>query len=125
MSNFIVAALRGEPITIYGDGSQTRSFTFVEDEVRGFLALLDSDVTTPTNIGNPDEYTIGQLAEMVVEITGSASELTFHPLPVDDPMQRKPDITKASELLGWAPTVHVRDGIETTAAHFQKLLTDR
>jgi dTDP-glucose 4,6-dehydratase len=124
MSNFIVAALRGEPITIYGDGRQTRSFTYVEDEVRGFLALLDSDVTTPTNIGNPDEYTIGQLAEMVLEVTGSSSELTYHPLPVDDPMQRKPDITKARDLLGWAPSVHVRDGIETTAQHFQKLLAE-
>jgi dTDP-glucose 4,6-dehydratase len=125
MSNFIVAALQGQPITIHGDGSQTRSFTFVEDEIRGFLALLDSDVTTPTNIGNPDEYTIRQLAEMVLEITGSSSELTFHPLPVDDPMQRKPDITKARELLGWEPTIHVRDGIETTAAHFATLLADR
>jgi dTDP-glucose 4,6-dehydratase len=122
MSNFIVAALRGEPITIYGDGSQTRSFTYVDDEVRGFLALLDSDVTTPTNIGNPDEYTIRQLAEMVLEVTGSSSELTTHPLPVDDPMQRKPDITKARELLGWEPTLHVRDGIARTAEHFQKLL---
>ncbi len=122
MTNFIVAALRGEPITVYGDGSQTRSFTYVEDEIRGFLALLDSDVTTPTNIGNPDEYTIKQLAEMVLEVTGSRSELTFHDLPVDDPMQRKPDIAKARELLGWAPTVHVKDGIDRTASYFQTLL---
>ena len=122
MSNFIVAALRGEPITIYGDGEQTRSFTYVEDEIRGFLALLDSDVTTPTNIGNPDEYTIRELAEMVLEVTGSSSELTYHPLPVDDPMQRKPDITTARELLGWEPTVHVRDGIARTTEHFEKLL---
>jgi dTDP-glucose 4,6-dehydratase len=124
MSNFIVAALRGEPITIYGDGSQTRSFTYVEDEVRGFLALLDSDVSTPTNIGNPDEYTIRQLAEMVLEVTGSSSEITFHDLPVDDPMQRKPDITKAREQLGWAPAVHVRDGIKHTADFFDRLLSD-
>jgi dTDP-glucose 4,6-dehydratase len=122
MSNFIVAALRDEPITIYGDGEQTRSFTYVEDEIRGFLALLDSDVTTPTNIGNPDEYTIRQLAEMVLEVTGSSSELTFHPLPVDDPMQRKPDIAKARELLGWEPTVHVRDGIAHTTEFFRTLL---
>ncbi|HEX7131138.1 MAG TPA: UDP-glucuronic acid decarboxylase family protein [Iamia sp.] len=122
MSNFIVAALQGQPITVHGTGDQTRSFTYVDDEIRGFLALLDSDVTTPTNIGNPDEYTIRQLAEMVIEITGSSSELTFHPLPVDDPMQRKPDITKARDLLGWEPTVHVRDGIVTTADHFAKLL---
>jgi dTDP-glucose 4,6-dehydratase len=123
MSNFVVAALQGKPITVYGDGSQTRSFTYVEDEVRGFLALLDSDVTTPTNIGNPDEYTIRQLAEIVLEITGSTSELTFHDLPVDDPTQRKPDITKATELLGWAPRVHVRDGIAMTAEHFRQRLT--
>lgn len=122
MTNFVVAALRGEPITVYGDGGQTRSFTYVDDEIRGFLALLDSDVTTPTNIGNPDEYTIKQLAELVLEITGSSSELTFHDLPVDDPMQRKPDITKARELLGWEPTVHVRDGIKHTADYFQHLL---
>jgi dTDP-glucose 4,6-dehydratase len=122
MSNFIVAALQDQPITVHGTGEQTRSFTYVDDEIRGFLALLDSDVTTPTNIGNPDEYTIRQLAEMVLEITGSSSELTFHPLPVDDPMQRKPDITKARDLLGWEPSVHVRDGIATTAEHFAKLL---
>ncbi len=125
MSNFIVAALQGQPITVHGDGSQTRSFTYVDDEIRGFLALLDSDVTTPTNIGNPDEYTIRQLAEMVLEITGSSSELTYHDLPVDDPMQRKPDITKASELLGWQPEVHVKDGIERTARYFQQLLAQR
>ena len=124
MTNFVVAALRGEPITVYGDGGQTRSFTYVDDEVRGFLALLDSDVATPTNIGNPDEYTIRQLAEMVIEVTGSSSELTFHPLPVDDPMQRKPDIAKARELLGWEPTVHVRDGIKRTAEYFRDLLAD-
>ncbi len=95
VSNFMVQALRGEPITIYGDGSQTRSFTYVDDEIRGFLALLDSDVTVPVNIGNPDEYTIKQLAEMTLEITGSASQLSFVPLPVDDPTQRQPDITRA------------------------------
>jgi nucleoside-diphosphate-sugar epimerase len=124
VSNFIVAALRGEPISVYGDGSQTRSFTYVDDEIRGFLALLDSDVSTPTNIGNPDEYTIRQLAEMVLEVTGSSSELTFHPLPVDDPTQRRPDITKARAELGWEPSVHVRDGIARTAEHFAKLLAE-
>ena len=105
VSNFLVQALQGKPITVYGDGSQTRSFTYVDDEVRGFLALLDSDITTPVNIGNPDEYTIRQLAEMVLEVTGSASELNFLPLPVDDPTQRQPDITIARERLGWEPTV--------------------
>ncbi|CAN5613429.1 hypothetical protein BH24ACT4_BH24ACT4_03630 [soil metagenome] len=120
MSNFIVAALRGEPITVFGDGSQTRSFTYVDDEVRGFLALLDSDLTGPTNIGNPDEYTIRQLAEMVVEVTGSTSEITYHPLPFDDPTQRQPDITRARTELGWEPTVDVRDGIARTAEWFAK-----
>jgi dTDP-glucose 4,6-dehydratase len=122
MSNFIVAALRGEPITVFGDGTQTRSFTYVDDEIRGFLALLDSDVATPVNIGNPDEYTIGQLAELVVEITGSRSEVTYHPLPVDDPLQRRPDITVAREQLGWEPTVDVRQGIARTAEWFASRL---
>ncbi len=123
VSNFLVQALRGEPITIFGSGEQTRSFTFVDDEIRGFLALLDSDVTTPVNIGNPAEYTIGQLAEMAIEVTGSTSELTYLPLPVDDPAQRQPDITKARELLGWAPTVELREGLERTAEYFRTVLS--
>ena len=123
VSNFLVQALRGEPITIFGDGSQTRSFTYVDDEIRGFLALLDSDVTTPVNIGNPTEYTIAQLADVVLEVTGSSSELTFEPLPVDDPTQRQPDITKARELLGWAPTVELREGLQRTADYFRKVLS--
>lgn len=122
VSNFLVQALRGEPITIFGDGSQTRSFTFVDDEIRGFLSLLDSEVTTPVNIGNPTEYTIRQLAEMAVEVTGSASELTYLPLPVDDPTQRQPDITKAQQHLGWAPTVELREGLERTAEYFRGVL---
>lgn len=124
VSNFIVQALRGEPLTIYGDGSQTRSFCFVEDEVRGFLALLDSDVASPTNIGNPNEYTIRQFADMVLEVTGSSSEIVFHPLPVDDPMQRRPDITKARELLGWEPNVQVLEGIARTAEWFARKLAE-
>ena len=100
VSNFLVQALRNEPITIYGDGSQTRSFTYVDDEIRGFLALLDSSVTTPVNIGNPTEYTIRQLAEMAIEVTGSSSDLSFGPLPVDDPTRRQPDITMAREAPG-------------------------
>ncbi len=122
VSNFIVQALRGEPITIFGDGSQTRSFCYVDDEVRGFLALLDSDVVGPVNIGNPHEYTILELAEMVVDVVGSSSTLAFEPLPVDDPTQRKPDITRAVDLLGWQPEVDLRVGIERTAEYFRTLL---
>jgi dTDP-glucose 4,6-dehydratase len=122
VSNFLVQALRGEPITVYGDGSQTRSFTFVDDEIRGFLALLDSDITTPVNIGNPTEYTIRQLAELAIEVTGSSSELTFGPLPVDDPTRRQPDITLAREHLGWEPTVELREGLERTADYFRSVL---
>jgi dTDP-glucose 4,6-dehydratase len=119
VSNFLVQALQGKPITIYGDGSQTRSFTYVDDEIRGFLALLDSDVTTPVNIGNPDEYSIRQLAELCVDVTGSVSELTFEPLPQDDPTQRKPDITLAREQLSWEPSVRLRTGLERTAEYFR------
>ena len=122
VSNFLVQALRGEPITIFGDGSQTRSFTYVDDEIRGFLALLDSDLATPINIGNDNEFTIAQLAELIIDVTGSSSELVYLPLPVDDPMQRKPDLTKARTLLGWEPTVQLREGIERTAAYFAALL---
>jgi nucleoside-diphosphate-sugar epimerase len=118
----MVQALRGEPITIYGDGNQTRSFTYVDDEIRGFLALLDSDLTVPVNIGNPDEYTIKQLAEMTLEITNSASQLSFVPLPVDDPTQRQPDITRARELLGWEPTIGLREGLERTAEYFRTVV---
>ena len=124
VSNFIVQALAGEPITIYGDGSQTRSFTYVADEVRGFLALLDSDVTTPTNIGNTNEFTVSELAEMVTEMVGSASEVTYHDLPVDDPTQRKPDITKATRELGWLPEIQLREGLEHTIAYFAGLTAE-
>ncbi len=122
VSNFLVQALRGEPITIFGDGSQTRSFTYVDDEIRGFLALLDSDLTSPINIGNDNEFTIAQLAELIVDVTGSSSELVYLPLPVDDPMQRRPDLTKARTLLGWEPTVQLREGIERTAEYFASRL---
>ncbi len=118
VSNFMVQALRGEPITIFGDGSQSRSFTYVDDEIRGFLALLDSDLTTPINIGNDNEFTIAQLAELIIEVTGSASELVHQPLPVDDPTQRRPDLTKARTLLGWEPTVQLREGLTRTADYF-------
>jgi len=122
VSNFLVQALRSQPITIYGDGSQSRSFTYVDDEIRGFLALLDSDVTTPVNIGNDNEYTIKQLAELAIEVTGSSSELTYLPLPQDDPMQRQPDLTKARTLLGWEPRIQLREGLERTAAYFRERL---
>jgi len=124
VSNFIVQALQGQDLTIYGDGSQTRSFTYVADEVRGFLALLDSDVTTPTNIGNTNEFTVSELAEMVTEMVGTGSKVTYHDLPVDDPTQRKPDITKAKNLLSWTPEIQLRDGLEHTIEYFAALLAE-
>jgi dTDP-glucose 4,6-dehydratase len=122
VSNFLVQALNGKSITVYGDGSQTRSFTYVDDEIRGFLALLDSAETGPINIGNDNEFTILELAQMAIEVTGSSSEIVFEPLPVDDPTQRKPDLTLARTRLGWEPTVHLRDGLEKTAAYFTSVL---
>ena len=122
MSNFIVQALRGDPLTVYGDGSQTRSFTYVDDEVRGFLALLDGPITGPVNIGNPVEYTILQLAQTVLEVTGSSVPLVYEPLPVDDPTQRQPDITLARQELGWEPEVDLRTGIERTTEYFRRVL---
>jgi nucleoside-diphosphate-sugar epimerase len=125
VSNFLVQALRNEPITVFGDGSQTRSFCYVDDEVRGFLALLDADVTGPINIGNANEYTIKELAEMAIEVTGSSSTITYEPLPVDDPTQRQPDLTLARKHLGWEPVIQLREGLTRTAEHFRKLLGDR
>ena len=122
VSNFLVQALRGDPITIFGDGSQTRSFCYVDDEVRGFLALLDSDITGPVNIGNPGEFTIRELAEIVLEVTGSKSELVFEPLPVDDPTQRQPDLTLARSALGWEPEIPLRTGLERTTEYFRRSL---
>jgi dTDP-glucose 4,6-dehydratase len=124
VSNFLTQALAGKPITIYGDGSQTRSFCFVSDEVRGFLALLDSDEVGPVNIGNDGEFTVRELAELVIEITGSDSEIVHEPLPVDDPRQRRPDLTIARERLGWGPTVDLREGLERTAEYFRHVLAD-
>jgi UDP-glucuronate decarboxylase len=121
VSNFIIQALKGEPITIYGDGSQTRSFCYVDDLVEGFLRLAESpdEITGPINLGNPGEFTIRELAETVLELTGSRSKLTFRPLPQDDPRQRRPDITKARDLLDWTPTIPLRDGLERTIAYFR------
>ena len=122
VSNFLVQALAGKPLTIYGEGEQTRSFCYVDDEVEGFLRLLDGDHVGPVNVGNPNEFTIRELADLVLEITGARSELVFEPLPIDDPARRQPDITLARELLGWEPQVQLREGLERTAAHFAKVL---
>jgi UDP-glucuronate decarboxylase len=126
VSNFVVQALKGAPITIYGDGSQTRSFCYVDDLIEGFVRLMNApaDVTGPVNLGNPGEFTIRQLAELAIEMTGSRSKLTFQALPQDDPRQRQPDITKAREVLGWAPTVPLREGMRHTIAYFDGLLSE-
>jgi dTDP-glucose 4,6-dehydratase len=120
VSNFLVQALAGKPITIHGDGRQTRSFCYVDDEVRGLLALLDSDYVGPVNIGNPTEFTVLELAEKVLTLTGSASELQFDPRPVDDPAQRRPDLTLARSLLGWEPTITLEEGLARTAEWFAR-----
>lgn len=124
VSNFIVQALKGEDITMYGDGQQTRSFCYVDDLIEGMLRLMDSpaDFTGPVNIGNPGEFTMLELAENVLRLVGGQSKLTFHPLPADDPKQRQPDITLAKEKLGWTPTVQLEDGLKETVAYFRKLL---
>jgi nucleoside-diphosphate-sugar epimerase len=118
VSNFLTQAIDGRPLTVYGDGTQTRSLCYVEDEVAGILALLDSDVSGPVNIGNPDEHTMLDLARIVLEVTGSSSEIVHAPLPVDDPTRRRPDITRARRQLGWEPTVELRDGLRRTADFF-------
>jgi dTDP-glucose 4,6-dehydratase len=111
---FLRQALQDKPLTVFGDGSQTRSFCYVEDEIRGLVALAESDVHLPVNIGNPDEYTLLQLAETVIEVAGSRSEIVFEALPVDDPKVRQPDITRAKQLLGWEPKVSLSDGLKRT-----------
>ena len=127
VSNFIVQALTGQPITIYGDGSQTRSFCFVDDLVDGLTALMDTpdEVTGPVNLGNPDEISVLRLAETVLEMTGSRSALVRKPLPNDDPAQRQPDTRMARALLGWNPRVSLRDGLARTIAYFDGLLRER
>jgi dTDP-glucose 4,6-dehydratase len=122
VSNFLHQALLGKPLTVYGDGRQTRSFCYVDDEVRGFLALLDGDVTGPVNIGNPTEFTVLDLAQVVLEVTGSSSEIVHQPLPVDDPTQRQPDITLARRALGWEPRIDLRDGLGRTADWMRRQL---
>ncbi|MBI1250541.1 MAG: NAD-dependent epimerase/dehydratase family protein [Alphaproteobacteria bacterium] len=124
VSNFIVQALRGAPITIYGDGSQTRSFCYVDDLVEGLIRLMNTEdaVTGPINLGNPNEFTIRALAETIIEMTNSASVIEHRPLPADDPKQRQPDITRASTTLAWTPTTQLRDGLTKTIAYFDDLL---
>jgi UDP-glucuronate decarboxylase len=124
VSNVICQALAGDDITIYGDGSQTRSFCYVDDLIEGFVRLMDAPagVTGPVNLGNPGEFTIHELAHMVVEMTNSRSQIVHKPLPQDDPLQRKPDIARARETLGWEPKVPLRQGLEKTIAYFDRLL---
>ena len=126
VSNFIMQALRGEPITIYGSGQHTRSFCYVDDMIEGFLRLMDTNasVTGPINIGNPDEFTVRKLAEKCIALTGSHSVMVEKPLPQDDPKQRQPDITKAFETLGWAPTISLDEGLGRTIDSFRKLLPE-
>ncbi|MFH2098869.1 MAG: NAD-dependent epimerase/dehydratase family protein, partial [Pseudomonadota bacterium] len=126
VSNFIIQALKDLPITVYGDGSQTRSFCYVDDLVEGLFLLMTSPdkVTGPMNLGNPREFTILELAERVLEMTGSKSSLVREPLPVDDPRQRKPDISLAAKVLDWEPKVHLEEGLRLTVDYFDRLLCE-
>lgn len=125
VSNFIVQALRGKPLTIFGDGTQTRSFCYVDDLIEGLVRLMDSfdDVTGPLNLGKPGEFTILELAKKVIELSNSRSEIIFEPLPADDPRKRRPDITLAREVLGWEPKVELDEGLKKTIAYFDELLS--
>jgi UDP-glucuronate decarboxylase len=127
VSNFIMQALQNQPISIYGEGQQTRSFCYVADLVEGLMKLMTSaaEVTGPINLGNPGEFTIRELAELVIELTGSASKLEFKPLPEDDPKQRQPDITRARTVLGWEPKIKLRDGLKQTIPYFENILRSR
>jgi UDP-glucuronate decarboxylase len=124
VSNFIMQALLGEPITIYGDGTQTRSFCYMEDMIRAFIAFMDSpaDVTGPINLGNPVEFTIGELAEKILMLTQSKSRIDYQPLPADDPVQRRPDITRANTLLGWSPKIQLDEGLAHTVKYFRRVI---
>jgi len=125
VSNFVMQALRGEDITLFGDGSQTRSFCYVDDLIRGMVAAMNTgdDFTGPVNLGNPGEFTIRELAEQVIALTGSRSKLVFRPLPSDDPKQRRPDIALAREALGWEPHIALNEGLSRTIAYFESVLT--
>jgi len=124
VSNFVLQALRGEPLTIYGDGSQTRSFCYVSDLIDGFVRLMDNDkdLVGPVNLGNPGEFTMKELADAVIEVTGSKSTIEHKPLPQDDPKQRQPDISLAKKELGWEPTIQLREGLEKTVEYFRGVL---
>jgi UDP-glucuronate decarboxylase len=124
VSNFIMQALKGEPITIYGDGSQTRSFCYVDDLIRGLMALMETgpETTGPINIGNPNEFTVRELAEKVIALIGSRSHIVQEPLPQDDPKQRQPDITKAKEVLGWQPSIELEQGLVKTVDYFRRFV---
>ena len=126
VSNFIVQALKGQDITLYGDGNQTRSFCYVDDLIEGMIRLMNTsdEVTGPINVGNPGEFTIRELAEQVIDLTGSKSKLVFQPLPQDDPRQRRPDISLAKKVLDWEPTIPLREGLKKTIAYFEQLLRD-
>ena len=126
VSNFIVQALTSKPISIYGDGNQSRSFCYVDDMIDGMVRLMDSPAgfTGPVNMGNPAEFTIRQLAEKVIELTGSRSELVFHPLPGDDPRQRCPDISLARQVLGWEPAIQLEEGLANTIRYFDEFLKE-
>jgi len=124
VSNFVVSALSGKPLTVYGDGSQTRSFQYIDDLIRGMVTMMatDHEVTGPINLGNPGEFTIGELAAMVLEQTGSSSTIDYFPLPQDDPIRRQPDISRAKEVLGWEPTIPLTDGLARTIEYFRTTL---
>jgi UDP-glucuronate decarboxylase len=126
VSNFIMQALRNEPITLYGDGRQTRSFCYVDDLIAGLIALMETrdEITGPINLGNPYEFTMLELAEKIVAITGSRSKLEFRPLPTDDPKQRKPDISRAKTLLEWTPKIELDEGLKKTVTYFEGLISE-
>lgn len=127
VSNFVVQALQGKPITLYGDGKQSRSFCYVDDLVDGLVRLMDSsaEVTGPMNLGNPVEFTIGDLAQKIIAMTGAKVKIVSAPLPADDPSRRRPDITRAQEILGWSPAIAIDDGLKKTIAYFKELLTGK
>jgi dTDP-glucose 4,6-dehydratase len=119
VTNFVTQALNGEPLTIYGDGGQTRSFCYVDDLIRGVVAMIDSPEPGPVNLGNPEEFTVADFAQLVLRVTGSASSVEHHPLPVDDPVQRCPVISRAKKVLGWQPEIRVEDGVRRTVEWFR------
>jgi UDP-glucuronate decarboxylase len=125
VSNFVAQALTGQPLTVYGNGLQTRSFCYVDDTVDGLLRLMDAPITAPVNLGNPHECTMLQLAERVLRLTGSASRIVYRPLPVDDPLRRKPDIARAMQALDWQPGVPLDEGLRRTIAYFQRWVQEQ